>query len=77
MSLAIQILFATALVAGLIVLRLFTDRRRMRQKTHGGRGDTDCRSIGCFRHCEPDRAAIAPAAPADDKPPRRSADHAP
>ena len=75
MNLAIQMLFATALIAGLIVLRLLTDRHKLQKKFYGGRGDTDCRSIGCFRHCEPDPAATASAA--DNKPPRRSADHAP
>ena len=75
MNLAIQILFTTALVAGLMVLRLYADRHNARGKSYGGRGNTACRSIGCFRHCDPDPAATAPAA--DNNPPRRSADHAP
>ena len=75
MNVAIQILFTTALVTGLMLLRLYTDRHNPRVKSYGRRGNKACRSTGCFRHCEPDPVATAPAA--DNNPPRRSADHAP
>jgi len=53
MNLLLQVLIATALIAGFILLRLFTDRRALQARIRKSHADSGCVEGGCFRGCGP------------------------
>ena len=56
MNIFFSFLIATMLIAGMILLRMFADRRARQARIRGGHPDSDCEQVGCFRGCEPDTA---------------------
>jgi len=57
MNIFFSFLIATMLIAGMILLRMFADRRALQTRIRGGHSDSECEQAGCFRGCEPDAAA--------------------
>ena len=56
MNILISILIATLLIVGMILLRVFVDRRALRARMRGSDFDSDCEQAGCFHRCEPETA---------------------
>jgi hypothetical protein len=75
--LLIPFLIATALIAGLILLRMFAERRALRARIRKDHTDTECEDAGCFRGCSPDRTAAHPDSVSGNNETKRSAYHAP
>ncbi len=52
MSTIFQVLIATVLIVGLILLRTVADRYVLRSKIRGGQTAGDCEQTGCCRRIE-------------------------
>lgn len=51
MNIILGVLSATALIAGLMLLRIFADHYVLRARIRGGHADKECEQAGCFRGC--------------------------
>ncbi len=58
MSIILGVLSATALIAGLMLLRMFADHYVLRARIRGGHADKECEQAGCFRRCDRDDEAV-------------------
>jgi hypothetical protein len=58
MNVILNLLFATALIAGLMLLRMFADHYVLRARIRGGHTDKECEQAGCFRGCDRDDGAV-------------------
>ena len=76
MSPLLHFLIATLLIAGLILLRMFTDRYTLRAKIRRGHADNECEQAGCFRGCDLDIAAADPDSVSGQNLSKRSKNHA-
>lgn len=54
MSPLLHILIATALISGMILLRMFVDRWVLRARILGGLTDKECEKVGCSVGCARD-----------------------
>ncbi len=57
MNVILNLLFAMALIAGLMLLRMFADHYVLRARIRGGHTDKECEQAGCFRGCDRDDGA--------------------
>ena len=58
MNIVLAVLGATALIAGLMLLRMFADHYALRARIRGGHTDKECEQAGCFRGCDRDLEAV-------------------
>jgi len=57
MSLVLQLLITTALIALMAGLRMFANRQAVQQRLKGGSGSDECRKIECFHACGEQKSA--------------------
>jgi len=76
MSLLIHFLIATLSIAGLMLLRMFTERQSLRNKLRRGHAKGGCEQVSCFRDCDIDEVAPDSIAVSKQNLPERSANHA-
>jgi len=73
----LHILIATALISGMILLRMLADRWVLRTRIRRSVTDNDCEKVGCFRGCERDGTAAITDSVTEKNALKRSAYHAP
>lgn len=76
MNLLLHFLIATALIAGLILLRMFAERSALQTKIRGTHADIECEQAGCYRGCDLDRATPNPDSVSRQNSSKRSTNHA-
>ena len=77
MNLLMDFLVAAALIAGMILFRMFMDRSARRKKLRSTKNVNECEQVGCFRGCDPGKDASEPNSVSGQNPSKRSAYHAP
>jgi hypothetical protein len=77
MNLLSHLLVATALIAALILLRLFADRQALRTRIRQHHTDTECEQATCFRGCDLGKDTASTDLVAEKNDSNRSAYHAP
>jgi hypothetical protein len=56
MTVLMQILLATALIAAMIVVRVFANRAALRRRLHCSHAGTNCNDTACDRHANQNRS---------------------
>ena len=77
MSALLHILIATALISGMILLRMFAERWVLRTRIRRDHADKECEKVGCFRGCERDSTEAITDSVTEKNVLKRSANHAP
>ena len=77
MNVLLHFLIATALIAALILFRIFADRQALRSRLRQGHTDIECEQAGCFHGCDLDKATADPEPVPEKNDLKRSANHAP
>ena len=78
MNIILGVLGATALIAGLMLLRMFADHYALRARIRDGHTDKECEQVGCFRGCDRDDGAALDdeSIAGQNRNTKRSANHA-
>jgi hypothetical protein len=77
MNLLMDFLVAAALIAGMILLRMFMDRSARCKKFSSIKNENECEQVGCFRGCDSGKDTSEPHSVSGQNPSKRSAYHAP
>jgi len=77
MSPLLHILIATALISGMILLRMFADHWVLRARIRRGLTDKECEKVGCFGGCERGTTEVNTDPVTEKNVLKRSAHHAP
>ena len=56
MTFLLQILLATALIAAMVVVRVFANRAALRQRLHCSHAGPSCNDMACDRHANQNRS---------------------
>jgi hypothetical protein len=73
MNLLSHSLIATALIVGLILLRMFANRAALQARLRSNQNREECEQAGCFSGCDPDKAAACPDSGPEKNDVKRSA----
>ena len=59
MNTIFHLLIAALLIAGMILLRMFVERRVLQARNRSNFTDGKCEQTGCFRGCDADQHGVA------------------